>query len=265
MKRKSKIFLGMVLLISLILVVIGNRTTEANGGLDFFIKEKEKDTRIGQDLAKIGSVLQAENILLNEWSFYAREHLTGLKSEKDVQEYVEKLKQQFPDWSWSVKNGSEHWEVTAVSPTSKHHNEMLQIMATHTKQPIDAYIVYRVTGREWDKASEVFFTTDQFKNRLSDIFRGNPTVFSCMKGVISDKIDTALSALSGRLLNSFNAKEMEALKEENFMSVSASSPMFTGTIDNRKNNMNLQIGLRSERLGGGTTIVVGTPIITIEY
>lgn len=279
MDRKSKIFLGMVSILCFILVVIGNRTTEANGGLDFFNKEKSgsffqnRDNNNdpiftnsgGQDLAKIGSVLQAEHILLNEWSFYAREHLSGLKSEKEVQEYAEELQQKFPDWEWSVKNTSEYREVTAVSPTSKHHSEMLQIMATHTKQPTDAYIVYRVSGRDWNKASEAFFTSEQFNDRLSDIFRGKPTVFSCMKGTLSDKIDTALPATINKLLSSFNAKQIEALKEENFMSVSASSPMFTGSIENRKNNMNLQIGLRSEGLGAKTTIVVGTPIITIEY
>ncbi|MEH7334251.1 YwmB family TATA-box binding protein [Neobacillus drentensis] len=272
MKRNSKIFLGMVSFLCFILVVIGNRTTEANGGLDIFNKEKVDDGRAsifqnsgGQELAKIGSVLQAENILLNEWSYYAREHLAGLKSEKEVQEYVDKLQKRFPEWDWSVKNTSEYREVTAVSPTSKHHSEMLQIMATHTKQPIDAYIVYRVSGREWNKMSEAFFTTEQFKNRISDIFRGKPTVFSCMKGVFSDKIDTALPVEANRLMSSFNATEIEALKEENFMSVSASSPMFTGSIDNKENNMNLQIGIRSEGLGAGTTVVVGTPIITIEY
>jgi hypothetical protein len=41
--------------------------------------------------------------------------------------------------------------------------------------------------------------------------------------------------------------------------------LFTGSIENQRDNMNLQIGIRSERLGGKTTIVVGTPIITIEY
>ncbi|MGG3469505.1 YwmB family TATA-box binding protein [Neobacillus pocheonensis] len=272
MKRNCKIFLGMVSILCLILVVIGNRTTEANGGLDSLKIGKSRDDNAsffqnsgGQDLAKMGSVLQAEHILLNEWSYYAREHLVGLKSEKEVQEYVDKLQQKFPDWKWSVKNTSEYREVTAVSPTTKHHDEMLQIMATHTKQPSDAYIVYRVSGKEWNKESEAFFTTEKFRSRLSDIFSGKPTVFSCMKGVFSDKIDKALSKASSRIMSSFNATEIEALKEETFMSVSATSPMFTGSIDHKENNMNLQIGIRSEGLGGETTIVVGTPIITIEY
>ena len=255
MKRNSQILLSVVTIISLILVVMGNKTTEANGGLS------EKD----MDLVKIGSILQAEDIMLDEWTFYAREHVDGLKSEQEVKEYAKQLQAKFPDWKWSTINTSQKWEVTAVSPTSKHHKEMLQIMATHTKQPVNAYIVYSITGKEWNSAAKAFFTTSQFKNRLTDIFRGKPTIFSCMKGTVGDKMYEALPKTANHLLSVFNAKEIEALKEETFMSVSANSPLFTGSIENQRDNMNLQIGIRSEGLGAETTIVVGTPIITIEY
>jgi hypothetical protein len=258
MKRNSKIVLSVMTIISFILVVIGNQTTEANGGIGRFFQKEV-------DLIKIGSILHAENILLDEWTFYAREHLDGMKSEQEVKEYAKKLQQQFPDWEWSEKSTSQKWEVTAISPTSKHHKEMLHIMATHTKQPVNAYIVYSVSGNEWNKSAESFFTTSQFESRLTDIFRGNPTIFSCMKGTVGDKIDEALPKTANNLLSVFNATEIEALKEETFMSVSANSPMFVGSIENQRDNMNLQIGIRSEGLGGKTTIVVGTPIITIEY
>ncbi|MEH7074329.1 YwmB family TATA-box binding protein [Neobacillus drentensis] len=254
MKRKSQILLSVVTIISLILVVIGNQTTEAYG-----IFDKE------MDLMKIGSILEAENILLDEWTFYAREHLDSMKSEQEVKDYAKELQAKFPDWEWSVNNTSQKWEVTAVSPTSNHHKEMLQIMATHTKQPVNAYIVYSISGKEWNSATKALFTTSQFKSRLTDIFRGKPTVFSCMKGTVGDKIDEALPATANHLLSKFKAKEIEALKEETFMSVSANSPLFTGSIENQRDNMNLQIGIRSEGLGAKTTIVVGTPIITIEY
>jgi hypothetical protein len=248
MQRKKKILLsiGLMMIVGLI-AVLGSRITAASGE---------------QDLVKIADAFQTEDILLEEWSFYAREHLVDLSTEKEVQEYVKELQQKFPDWDWSTSKTSDKWEVTAVSPTSKHHTEMLQIMATHTKQPVNAYIVYRVSGNEWNKEMESFFTKDQFRNRLSDIFRGNPTVFSGMKGSISDKIDKAVPTITSDLMEIFSAKEIEALKEDNFMSVSAASPMFSNSI---AEDMNLQIGIRSEGLGGKTTIVVGTPIITIEY
>ncbi|PAE43483.1 YwmB family TATA-box binding protein [Bacillus sp. 7884-1] len=248
MKRNTKVLLSISLVMIVgLMVFLGSRMTEASGELD---------------LVRIAGAFQTEDILLEEWSFYAREHLVDLSTEKEVQEYVKELQQKFPDWDWSTSETSDKWEVTAVSPTSKHHTEMLQIMATHTKQPASAYIVYRVSGKKWNEEMESFFTKNQFKNRLSDIFRGNPTVFSGMKGSISDKIDKAVPTIASDLMEIFKAKEIEALKEDNFMSVSANSPMFTDSI---AQDMNLQIGIRSEGLGGRTTIVVGTPIITIEY
>jgi hypothetical protein len=248
MKRKTKVLfsISLLLIVSLI-AVLGSRLTAASSE---------------PDLVKIADAFQTEDILLEEWSYYAREHLVDLTTKKEVQEYVKELKQKFPDWDWSTSQTSEKWEVTAVSPTSKHHTEMLQIMATHTKQPVNAYIVYRVSGNEWNKEMESFFTKDQVKNRLSDIFRGNPTVFSGMKGSISDKMDKAVPTITSDLMEMFDAKEIEALKEDNFMSVSANSPIFSDSI---VRDMNLQIGIRSEGLGAKTTIVVGTPIITIEY
>jgi hypothetical protein len=248
MKRKTKVLFSISLLVMIgLIAVLGSRLTAASSE---------------PDLVKIADAFQTEDILLEEWSYYAREHLVDLTTQKEVQEYVKELKQKFPDWDWSTSQTSEKWEVTAVSPTSKHHTEMLQIMATHTKQPVNAYIVYRVSGNEWNKEMESFFTKDQVKNRLSDIFRGNPTVFSGMKGSISDKMDKAVPTITSDLMEMFDAKEIEALKEDNFMSVSANSPIFSDSI---ARDMNLQIGIRSEGLGAKTTIVVGTPIITIEY
>lgn len=248
MKRKTKVLFSISLMMMVgLMAVLGSRLAAASSDLD---------------LEKIADAFQTEDILLEEWSFYAREHLVDLTTEKEVQEYVKELQQKFPDWDWSRSATSDKWEVTAVSKTSKHHTEMLQIMTTHTKQPVNAYIVYRVSGNEWNKEMESFFTKDQVKNRLSDIFRGNPTIFSGMKGTISDKMDKAVPTIASDLMEIFDAKEIEALKEDNFMSVSANSPRLTHSI---ARDMNLQIGIRSEGLGGKTTIVVGTPIITIEY
>lgn len=272
MLRNRTVLVYLITMVSFILVVFGHRAIEASGvdgsvfqgkGGDgvrqvFFQKE--------QDLAKIASIMEAEDILLQDWTFYAREFRAGLTSETDVKEYAAQFKRKFPDWTWTERTSGETWEATAVSPTSNHHSEKLQIMATHTKKPFDAYIVYSVSGTQWNKASEQFFKTAQFKNRLNDIFRAKPTVFACMKGIVNDKIETSLETRAGNLLAGFGAKEIEALKEEAFVSVSAESPMFSDSIDTtEKNNLNLQIGIRSEGLGAKTTIVVGTPIITIEY
>lgn len=214
-----------------------------------------------QDITKLVTVFKGKHILINEWSSYAREPLVNLKSAGEVKEYARKLQKKFPDWKWSETNTSQEWEVTAISPTSNYHKEMLQIMATHTKQAVGAYLVYSASGTRWNNQTESFFTSGQFKNRLNDIFQESPEIFSCIEGSFSGKINESLSETVNNLLTIFKAKEIEALKEEKFMSVTAQSPFFADSIDHR----NLQIGVRSEGLGGETNIVVGTPIITIEY
>jgi len=249
MRLNRKFYIYVATICVGIILLVGNRSYQAASR---------------PDLEKISSVFNTEHILLHEWTVYAREHLVDLKNEKAVQEYAKELQRKFPDWDWSATNTDQKWEVTAVSPASKSHQETLQIMATHTN-PVDAYVVYKVTGKKWNKSNETFFTNDAFSRRLTEVFTGKPTVFSCMKGELSDKMDKALPNTLKSLMNVLNAKEIEALKEKNFMSVTAHSPMFSDPIENKKNNMNLQIGIRSEGLGAKTTIVVGTPIITIEY
>lgn len=250
MKKKTAFIVCILVIIGFSSLFIGNKTSVAAGELD---------------LLKMVSVFKGENILLNNWSLYAREHAVNLKSENEVRKYVRKLQRKFPTWEWSETTTSQKWEVTALSPASKHHREMLQIMSTHTNHPADAYIIYRVSGKQWTKQAESFFTTGQYKNRLTDIFLGKPTIFSCIKGELSDKMDTVLPKMVNNLMKPFQAKEIEALKEDKFMSVTAHSPLLSESIDTKKNSMNLQIGVRREGLGAKTTIVVGTPIITIEY
>ena len=67
------------------------------------------------------------------------------------------------------------------------------------------------------------------------------------------------------LLAVFKAKEVEALKEDAFISSSAYSTMFSESVEAGEKEMNVQLGIRNQGMGGKTTIVVGTPIITIEY
>lgn len=251
MKIKA-LYILLIIMVGFVIFQMGNRSTIAEG-------ERESD------LQKIVSVFEGEDILLKEWSLYAREHLVNLKSADEVKEYARKLQERFPDWDWSESNAGQKWELTAVSPTSKHHKETLQIMTTHTKQPVDTYIVYKVSGTKWNKQAESFFKTNRYEKRITDIFHGKPTIFSCMKGEFNDNMNTTLTKKMDNLLAMFKAKQIEALKEDAFMSVTAQSPLFTESIENKKNHMNLQIGIRSKGLGANTTVIVGTPIITIEY
>ncbi|WP_235822776.1 YwmB family TATA-box binding protein [Cytobacillus massiliigabonensis] len=247
MKKTNKI-LVIVVLIGFMLVNLGNKTTVAVGE---------------PDLLKIASVLQDENILINEWSLHAREKMEMLDKVKEIKDYTEELKQQFPDWDWSEQSKEGHFEAVAIFEHGS-ETETIKILSTPIKGHFQTYVIYEVKGQGWDQKAEESFSK-RMTNRITDIFRGNATTFSCIKGEFNDKIDKTLPLEIKHLLAVFKAKEVEALEEDAFISSSAYSTMFSESVEAGEKEINLQLGIRNQGMGGKTTIVVGTPIITIEY
>lgn len=76
--------------------------------------------------------------------------------------------------------------------------ESINLMASLEKAEPISYIVNEVKGHTWENRYSTFFE-NAFQNRKKDIFRGNPTIFSCVKGVFNDNIDTVLSTETARL------------------------------------------------------------------
>ncbi len=238
--KKWSYYLTIIGFISFIMFQVGNNTIVADSE---------------QDLLKLVSVLQDEHILVNEWSLYSREIMENKKQD----EIVSELKDQFADWSWT-ESGE---EVTAISTSSNYHQE-IKVVSTETNDQSSTYVMYEVKGQGWDEPSEAF-VSKEWQGNLLDIFNGKPSTFSCIKGEFGDKMNEALPDYMNGLLKAFDAEEVEALEEDNFLSTSAFSPLFSGTIS-EDHDMNLQLGLRKpDGMGGNTTLVVGTPIITIEY
>lgn len=246
--KKTKKILIIVVFIGFILANVGNKTTVADGELD---------------LLKIASALQDENILITEWSLHAREKMEMLDKVEKIKDYTEELKQRFPDWEWSVQASEGHLEAVAVLNHGS-ETETIKILSTPIKDQFQTYVIYEAKGQGWDQKVEQTLSK-RMANRITDIFRGNATTFSCIKGEFNDKMDRTLPLEIKRLLTVFKAKEVEALKEDAFISSSAYSTMFSESVEAGKEEMNLQLGIRNQGMGGKTTIVVGTPIITIEY
>jgi len=238
--KKWSFYLVVIGIISFIVFQVGNKTIVADSD---------------QDLLTLVSVLQDEHILISEWSLYSRQIVENAESDQIISD----LKAQLADWSWSESEEGDQQTVTATSASSNYHEKIKIVM----NQP-QTHIMYEVKGQKWDEQSEAFITKE-WQDQLLTIFDGQASTFSCIKGEFGDKMDEALPVFMNDLLDAFDAEEIEALDEENFLSTSAYSPLFTGSIS-EDHDMNLQLGLRKpDGMGGNTTLVVGTPIITIEY
>ncbi|RSD27113.1 YwmB family TATA-box binding protein [Mesobacillus subterraneus] len=242
--KKISFILSIIGIIGFIVLQAGNKTTVADAD---------------HELKTLASVLQDENIMITGWSMYARETM----EKENANDLVNDLKAKLPNWTWTGGDNLNHGEITAVT-RSGGLEEKIKFVSTDTNGRLHTYVMYEVRGQYWNKNTEVFLNKN-LPGRIFDIFRGNATTFSCVEGEFDDKINSALPVYKTKLLKAFNAKEVEGMEEESFLSVSAVSPLFDKSLS-KEHDMNMQLGLRkTDRLGAKTTLVVGTPIITIEY
>lgn len=214
------------------------------------------------DLEKFVSVLQDENIMVTEWSVYAREMLPNVTTKKELNQFAGQLKKRFPEWNWFMKQAGDQIKVTGHSRT-EHYDESIDIILDD-KSKQGALFSYNMKGDRWDEVN-AHIIKNTSKSRIHDIFRQNTTIFSCVKGVINDNIEKDLSFLAASIMQDLDGEEIEKLAEDTFISVTAYSPHLTKAITHHENDINLQLGIRKDGLGLNTAVVIGTPIITIEY
>jgi hypothetical protein len=249
MNTVVKNFLPYILLIGFMGFMFGNSTIVAKNKADI--------------LTMIELIQHDRNVKLEDWSVYAREKNTEIRNEDDFDKAIQKMSKAFPHFQWKIEKNDHEWKaLSEYTNPGTGLVESINLLATSKKTEPVSYIIYEVKGQSWEKRYSTFFGST-FKNRINDIFRGNPTIFSCVKGVFNDNIEKVLTTESARLLDLFRAQEIESLDESNFISVSARTDLFDQSLT--KEQLNLQIALRTEGLGGKTTFVVGTPIITFEY
>ncbi len=234
-----------VLIICFMYVNIGNKTNAAP---------------FTTDLNKIAKLVWEQNGSIHEWSLYTREAIR-IHSISDWDKKVRSLQKEFPLMEWKIDR--EKGLATGIK-THKEFVETIKIMSTPTNHFASSYLLYEMKGESW--SSTFAKKIDQMlPDKMDVLYRGKPTIFSCIKGTFNDKIENVLLTKKDQLLQGFNAKELESLKETDFYSISAFSPQFSESIPTKNHKMNLQVGLRKNGLGAKTTFVIGTPIITIEY
>ncbi|HEO8419337.1 TPA: YwmB family TATA-box binding protein [Yersinia enterocolitica] len=246
----NKTIIIITILIGLACLTFGNNITIA---------------RTKSDLITINEILQKqEDVTINEWSLHARERLENVTSIEDAKAYQSKLNKVFPNGDWVETKTHQSWQAKMIVPSSNQTEESIIITTSLTTDAVQSYIIYEVRGKKLED-KEMKRLDMEINENISNIFRGEPTIFSCIKGEFSDKMNETLPYKVNQLLNAFQAKKVEALEEDYFISTSAYTPLFEERIDNSEKEMNVQIGLRTQDMGGKTTFVVGTPIITIEY
>ncbi|MCM3004650.1 YwmB family TATA-box binding protein [Priestia koreensis] len=250
MNKKISVFLAIFFLG--FFIYYGSYVSQAKGNNDVPVMQ-------------IAQTLLDKDVAVTSWSLYTKEEVPSVTSKETFVKKSDELKFSLKGFKWELKRERDVWKAVGL-----HYNkdsemmEEVQLVSTLKNKTSDSYILYHVAGKAWDK-HQWNLGYDQFQKNYHKIFTFNPKIFSCVKGQFNDNMKSVLSLGKDELLEAFKAKTVESLVEETFVSVSAYTGMWKEVLPTKNNKMNLQIALRKTGLGGQTTVVVGTPIITSEY
>ncbi|MFE7063695.1 YwmB family TATA-box binding protein [Sutcliffiella sp. NPDC057660] len=235
-------------------VILGNERSRA-----------QLPTEISTEILEIAQVFQEKKINIKEWKLYGRNNVYKIRDLVGFQKEVNGLKKKMGHLNWTVEVEDDQWKAIGTHYNdSLKQEESLQLITTHTNSSKTSYLLYEVTGYGWEKTSAREILKD-FHSNLTKISQENIEIFSCMTGDFSDKIEGGLQNTTNILLDAFSARVIEELNEDTFVSVSAYTELWNNVLPTQHGKMNLQIGLRKQGLGDKTTVIVGTPIITVEY
>jgi len=206
--------------------------------------------------------LQSENIEIDEWNVYVK---SSIPVEENVTKSTKLIQHQFRHYKWRKEINGEMTKWIGEHQNEKFKmKETLQIVTTHINHHSQSYVLYQASFEGWqeEKWGEI---SQYFIHEILTHFDSNRTIFTCVRGHTSDKMESVLHFKAERILDKFRAKPVEALAESNFVSISGYTTNWNQALPTKNGKMNIQVALRNAGMGGNTTVVVGTPIIMNEY
>ena len=212
------------------------------------------------EIDKMLRVLERHNdVKVEEWIVTARE-VISISTEEQFLTKVNQVKAELPDFKWKITRDSTNLVAVGMRSDAG-YSESVSISSALTSHT-ESYFTYEMrVSNIHDKMLQDI--TNRIQNREKALFWGNATFFTCVKGEFNDTIDKVLTTKIKRLMKEFQATEVESLKEENFISITASTPFFKQSYVS--DYYNLQLAMRNDGMGTATSFVIGTPIITFEY
>lgn len=214
------------------------------------------------DLEFLIDAFKTQDGHLIEWSLYTRE-MVQLPTEKSVEEKMMALRNQYPKMEWVL---SQDHQTVQLTGTIQHQHFLETVILNtiredHTRH---TYLIYQVSGNSWDEQ-----TANRLASRLNQsitrMYGKNTVIFSCIKGEFNDDSSRELPFYANKFLANLNAIEIESLKEFDFYSISAYTDELSEKLSTKNGEMNIQLALRKNGWDRKTAVVIGTPILTIEY
>lgn len=236
MKLKFKAIL--IVVISVVLFLVGYREMKP-------ISDEQK-------MESMIATLEKNDAKVEKWSWLARETKT-ISNIHTFQKLLNDVKDKANIQKWELEQSPDGYKATSYKKFSSYEERVVVTWSKeNTKE--NTFIIFEVSGAKWDP---------KYIQKTNKIFSEKPIIYTCVQGVLNDKIEGVLQNKTNKVLKDLSARAIEQIEERAFVSVSAYNKKWDDALSTNREKINVQIAIRST--DNKDTIVVGTPIITSEY
>ncbi|HDR7451621.1 YwmB family TATA-box binding protein [Bacillus cereus] len=236
MKLKLKAIL--IVALSVVLFLVGYREMKP-------ISDEQK-------MESMIKALEKNDAKVEKWSWLARETKT-ISNIHTFQKLLNDVKEKANIQKWEVEQSPDGYKATSYKKLSSYEERVVVTWSKeNTKE--NTFIIFEVSGAKWDP---------KYVRNMNKIFSEKPIIYTCVQGVLNDKIEGVLQNKTNQVLKDLSARAIEQVEERAFVSVSAYNKKWDDALSTNREKINVQIAIRST--DNKDTIVVGTPIITSEY
>lgn len=205
-----------------------------------------------QKMESMIKALEKNDAKVEKWSWLARETKT-ISNIHTFQKLLNDVKDKANIQKWEVEQSPDGYKATSYKKFSSYEERVVVTWSKeNTKE--NTFIIFEVSGAKWDP---------KYVKNMNKIFNEKPIIYTCVQGVLNDKIEGVLQNKTNQVLKDLSARAIEQIEERAFVSVSAYNKKWDDALSTNREKINVQIAIRST--DNKDTIVVGTPIITSEY
>ncbi|HDR4421601.1 TPA: YwmB family TATA-box binding protein [Bacillus cereus] len=236
MKLKLKAIL--IIALSVVLFLVGYREMKP-------ISDEQK-------MESMIASVEKNDAKVEKWSWLARETKT-ISNIHTFQKLLNDVKDKANIQKWELEQSPDGYKATSYKKFSSYEERVVVTWSKeNTKE--NTFIIFEVSGAKWDP---------KYIQKTNKIFSEKPIIYTCVQGVLNDKIEGVLQNKTDQVLKDLSARAIEQIEERAFVSVSAYNKKWDDALSTNREKINVQIAIRST--DNKDTIVVGTPIITSEY
>ncbi|SMD78912.1 YwmB family TATA-box binding protein [Bacillus cereus] len=205
-----------------------------------------------QKMESMIASLEKNDAKVEKWSWLARETKT-ISNIHTFQKLLNDVKEKANIQKWELEQSPDGYKATSYKKFSSYEERVVVTWSKeNTKE--NTFVIFEVSGAKWDP---------KYIQKTNKIFSEKPIIYTCVQGVLNDKIEGVLQNKTNQVLKDLSARAIEQIEERAFVSVSAYNKKWDDALSTNREKINVQIAIRST--DNKDTIVVGTPIITSEY